>query len=228
MEDNRSYMKITEDKGQMNGRWLSFIERPLSSIFICLLLSSSFSLLSCSVEDTTEDEYANWQERNEGTTDRWAIQANNGNYQKLLTYTKNESAPGLKNSDYIYYEVLERGNGTESPIYTDTVRVAYRGRLIPTTSYSEGYVFDQTYLNDFNWKTANMVDFSISGGLVNGFATALMNMHAGDRWRVYIPYQLGYGSSTQSGIRAYSNLTFEIALKTFWHPGEQMGQFKSR
>ena len=211
----------------MNGRWLSFIERLLSSIFICLLLSSSFSLLSCSEENTEEDEYANWQEKNEGTTDRWAVLANNGTYQKLLTYTKNESAPGLKNSDYIYYEVLERGDGTESPLYTDTVRVAYRGRLIPSKSYSEGYVFDQTFLNDFDWKTANMVDMN-TFGLVNGLTTALMNMHAGDRWRVYIPYQLGYGTSTKNSIPAYSNLTFDLALKTFWHPGEQMGKFKSR
>ena len=195
---------------------LSFIIFPLS-----------FSLCACSEENTEEDEYANWQERNEGTTDRWAVLANNGTYQKLLTYTKEASTPNLTNSDYIYYEVLERGEGTESPIFTDSVRVAYRGRLIPTTNYSEGYVFDQTYLGDFDWKTANMTDV-VASGLVEGFSTAVMNMHAGDRWRVYIPYQLGYGTTTSNGMRAYSNLTFDIALKTFWHPGEQMGMFKSR
>ena len=88
-------------------------------------------------------------------------------------------------------------------------------------------MFDQTYLGDFDWKTANMTDV-VASGLVEGFSTAVMNMHAGDRWRVYIPYQLGYGTTTSNGMRAYSNLTFDIALKTFWHPGEQMGMFKSR
>ena len=192
-----------------------------------VILPLSLSVCACSEENTEEDEYANWQERNEGTTDRWAILANNGTYQKILTYTKDASTPGLTNGDYIYYEVLERGEGTESPIFTDSVRVAYRGRFIPTTNYSEGYVFDQTYLGDFDWKTANMTDF-VASGVVEGFSTAVMNMHAGDRWRVYIPYQLGYGSTTQNGVQGYSNLTFDIALKAFWHPGEQMGMFKSR
>ena len=189
------------------------------------LQSSLFT--SCSEENTEEDEYANWQERNEAKTDQWAAQANNGTYQKLLTYTKEASTSGLENSDYIYYEVLERGEGTESPIYTDTIRVAYRGRLIPSKSYSEGYVFDQTFLNDFDWNTADMTDM-VANALVTGFSTAVMNMHAGDRWRVYIPYQLGYGTTATNSIPGYSNLTFDIALKTFWHPGEQMGKFKSR
>ena len=205
----------------------AIMRKGVIGVSLIHLFTLSLILVSCSEENTEEDEYANWQEKNEGTTDRWAVLANNGTYQKLLTYTKNESAPGLKNSDYIYYEVLERGDGTESPLYTDTVRVAYRGRLIPSKSYSEGYVFDQTFLNDFDWKTAKMVDMN-TFGLVNGLTTALMNMHAGDRWRVYIPYQLGYGTSTKNSIPAYSNLTFDLALKTFWHPGEQMGKFKSR
>ena len=167
---------------------------------------------SCSEENDEEEEFANWQERNEGTTDRWATLANNGTYQKLLTYTKDASMSGLVNSDYIYYEVLNRGDGTESPIYTDTVRVAYRGRLIPSTSYKEGYVFDQTYLGDFDWQTANVTDM-VACGLVNGFTTAVMNMHAGDCWRVYIPYQLAYGDrETSKEIKPYSALIFTVEL----------------
>jgi len=228
MEDKRDYMKITEDKGQMNGGWLSLAERLWSSIFICLLLSSSFSLLSCSEDDDSEGEYDNWQERNEGRTDQWAVKANNGTFEKILTYSKDESStPGLKSSDYIYIEVLERGTGKESPIYTDIVRIAYRGHLIPSKSYSEGYVFDQSYVGDFDWKTAGMTDMT-AGGTVEGFATALMNMHEGDRWRVYIPYQLGYGTTQMTGIPAYSNLVFDIALKSFWHMDEDGGKFKSR
>ena len=200
-----------------------------------LLCAAFFTLhsslfISCSEENTEEEEFANWQERNEGTTDRWATLANNGTYQKLLTYTKDASMSGLVNSDYIYYEVLnplKSGDSTESPIYTDTVRVAYRGRLIPSTSYKEGYVFDQTYLGDFDWQTANVTDM-VACGLVNGFTTAVMNMHVGDCWRVYIPYQLGYGTTATNSIPGYSNLVFDIALKSFWHPGEQGVKFKSR
>ena len=190
------------------------MNKLLSSIFFCLLLASPVFLSSCSEENDEEDEYANWQERNDAQTDQWAAGASSGTYRKILTYAKSESASSLANSDYIYVEEVEKGSGMESPIYTDNVRVAYRGRYIPTKSYPEGYVFDQTFLGNFDWKTANMIDASPEG-LVEGFSTALMHMHEGDRWIVHIPYQLGYGTSTSAGIRAYSDLTFDIDFRFF-------------
>ena len=63
---------------------------------------------------------------------------------------------------------------------------------------------------------------------MEGFCTALMHMHKGDRWIVHIPYKLGYGTSTSSGIRAYSNLTFDIAMLEFWPQDEEIEIFKSR
>jgi len=198
-----------------------------------MLLCAAFFTLhatlftSCSEENTEEEEYANWQERNNGATDHWAVQANGGNLTKILAYTKEATASNLKNSDYIYVERIETSSNTESPIATDTCRVSYRGYLIPSKSYKEGYVFDQTFLNGFDWTTAGAVDF-IPQGLTVGFATALMNMHKGDRWRVYVPYQLGYGTSGQTSIPGYSNLVFEIALLDYWHPGDKRPMFKSR
>ena len=175
---------------------------------------------SCSEETETESEFANWQERNEAVTLQWA---SNSSYQKILTYTKNADAPGLVSSDYIYVEVLESGNGTESPLYTDTCRVAYRGHYIPTKSYADGYVFDQTYLGNFDWGTAG----TYSGqSFVDGFQTALQHMHIGDRWRIYVPYQLGYGESGNSSIIGYTNLVFDVALYDFWHPGDSRPAFK--
>jgi FKBP-type peptidyl-prolyl cis-trans isomerase FklB len=117
-------------------------------------------------------------------------------------------------------------------MFTDEVRVAYRGRYIPTKSYTDGYVFDQTYLGDFDWQTAKFVDFS-PADVVTGFGTALMNMHVGDRWRVHIPYQLAYGASGNSSsssqtIPGYTNLIFDIAVQNFWHLGEYPGIFKSK
>lgn len=209
-------------------RIVSNYKKSLTKFFYLLALLSLGEVgVGCSEENTEEDEYANWQERNDGQTDQWATRVNSGWYTKILTYSKDESTSGLKNSDYIYVEVLEEGDGQESPIFTDNVRVAYRGYLIPTTNYSEGYVFDQSFLGDFDWKTAGMVDFVVSD-VVAGFSTALMNMHKGDRWIVHIPYQLGYGATSKTGIPAYSDLTFEIALQSFWHPGEDGGKFKTR
>jgi len=192
-----------------------------------LILSFSYSLIfltSCSKETTEEEEYANWQEKNEAMIEQWA---SNSAFATYKTYTKDQATAG-KHSDYIYVQVLEEGSSDISPMYTDTVRVMYRGRLIPSKSYPEGYVFDQTYSKDFSWKTANATDF-VSSGLVDGFATAIMKMHKGDRWRVHIPYTLGYGtSSSSSGLPAYSDLIFEIALVDFWSPGEVHPSFKTR
>ena len=182
---------------------------------------------SCSEDDSTTDEFANWQERNTATTEQWAA---NSSLKKIRVYTQDEATAG-RISDYIYVQVLETGDGTESPLYTDTVRVAYRGRLIPTTNYASGYVFDETYLGDFSWHTAGMSTMSIGGGstgVVSGFATALMNMHKGDSWRVYIPYQLGYNTSSQGSVTAYSNLIFDIALLDFWHQGDPHPAFRAR
>lgn len=196
--------------------------------FCCLCCLSCFSclLFSCSEENTTEEEFANWQERNDAAVASWA---SNSAYRKILCYSKESSSTTLVNSDYIYVEVLEEGSGTECPLFTDTVRVAYRGSLIPTTSYPDGYVFDQTYTGAFNWSTAGVTDFCPStSGLRDGFSTALQNMHVGDRWRVHFSYTLGYGSTANSGIPAYSDLIFEIAVFDHWHPGEVRPAFKVR
>ena len=181
-------------------------------------------LLSCSSETEKEDEYANWQERNEAALQSWA---SNTSMKKILTYTKDQNIMG-KSSDYIYVEVLETGSGTESPIYNDTCRVAYRGRLIPSETYTDGYRFDETYIGDFDWRTCSTADFSVDYQLCDGFVTAIQNMHVGDRWRVHFSYTLGYGVSTLGSIPGYSNLIFDIALVDFWHPGESRPTFRSR
>jgi len=62
---------------------------------------------------------------------------------------------------------------------------------------------------------ATPTKFAVSG-VVKGFSTALMRMHRGDHWRIYIPYQLGYGSGARSVIPAYSTLIFDLRLEDFW------------
>ena len=194
--------------------------------YILLLSLLLLSYTSCSEDDSTTDEFANWQERNDATIDQWAASG----MRKIRVFTQDDTTTG-KSSDYIYVQVLESGDGTESPLYTDTVRVAYRGRLIPTTNYADGFVFDETYLGDFSWHTAGMSTMAIGGSssaLVSGFATALMNMHKGDRWLVHIPYQLGYNAASQGSVTAYSDLIFDIALLDHWHPGDTRPAFRAR
>jgi FKBP-type peptidyl-prolyl cis-trans isomerase FklB len=179
---------------------------------------------SCSEESAKTGEFDNWQQRNDEAVNQWAA---NTSLRKIKTFSKDPSSTGT-NADYIYVQVLETGNGADSPLFNDTARVAYRGYFIPTASYSDGYVFDQNYIGDFNWSTAGMTDFAITSSLCDGFSTALMNMHKGDRWRVYMPYQLGYGTTVSGSIPAYSNLIFDIALQDCWHPGDVHPSFKAR
>ena len=195
--------------------------------YILLLSLLLLSYTSCSEDDSATDEFSNWQERNQAVTDQWAA---NSSLRKIRVFTQDDTTTG-RNCDYIYVEVLEAGEGTDSPLYTDTVRMAYRGRLIPTMNYTNGFVFDETYIGDFSWHTAGMATMAIGGSssaLVSGFATAVMNMHKGDRWRVHIPYQLGYNASSTGSVTAYSNLTFDIALLDFWHPGDPHPAFRAR
>lgn len=205
--------------------------KQLKNLLLLTLLFLPFAgtILSCSEQlDEETDEYANWKARNE------AYIANIANkYQRLKTFTKDQTAEG-NISDYVYYEVLEhhdeleqQGKESESPYYTDTVRVSYRGHLIPTTSDPEGYVFDQTYKGEFDWQTTGAAA-SPMNGLVDGFTTALLHMHRGDRWRIYIPYQLGYNMTSKTGIPIYSTLIFDIALIDFTHPGYSMPRWSAR
>ena len=59
--------------------------------------------------------------------------------------------------------------------------------------------------------------------MIDGFATALLNMHVGNYWRIYIPYQLGYGKSgSDSTIPGYSILVFDLTLLDTSPAGEAM------
>ena len=101
------------------------------------------------------------------------------------------------------------GDGTESPIATDTVAVNYRGQFI------NGTVFDQSYQGELDPETATPKTF-VAGGVIAGWSTALMKgyggMKVGDQWELYIPYQLGYGKDGYSDIPGYSTLIFNVNL----------------
>ena len=118
------------------------------------LLLGLFFFASCSEDEETIVEFPNWQATNDQA------------FQKVMDYAKEQTATGnndqwkifldwsLENQsanmggfieDYgdeyhIAVQVLEKGTGSGCPLYTDSVLVHYRGRLLPSTSYEEGYV----------------------------------------------------------------------------------------
>ena len=178
-------------------------------------------LSSCSEEASEEEEYANWKERNEQFL---ASLVNDSlkqqNWQRIKLFSLDPTTEGAA-SDYIYVKKISYGNGTETPIYTDSVRVVYQGRIIPSKSYPKGFVFDGTVFGEYSVKTAYTTRQLVSNTIL-GYATALQNMHKGDYWRVYIPSELGYGTSGYSTIPGYSVLVFDLTLLDFSPVGEAM------
>lgn len=191
-----------------------------------LLLLVGFVAVSCSETDESSKEYADWQNRNEAYFNsvyqkaKAKIAGGDANWKIITSYTLEDKA-GTVPTNNIVVEVLANGSGTVSPLSTDSVRVHYDGRLMPTDTYPQGYSFQCTWTGDYNTSTMIPVKLQL-GTLVDGFSTAVQEMHIGDRWRVYIPYNLGYGVSASGSIPGYSTLVFDLTLHSFSRPGKPM------
>lgn len=188
---------------------------------IGLLFVTSLSIVSCSESDGAEDPYANWEERNQRYIDSIAVvaEANQGNEVGQWKIIRSYKLPplGLNETgdvnDNVYCKILAEGDGI-TPLFTDTVEVNYRGKLI------NGTVFDQSYQGDLDPEVAipsKMVLYGTTSTgkitfLIDGWQTALMRMKVGDRWELYIPYELAYGTSGNTSIPGYSTLVFDLDL----------------
>lgn len=94
---------------------------------------------------------------------------------------------------------LEKGNGDKRPQLNSLVYVNYTGRLI------DGTVFDTT-------EGAPLPACFKVRDLIVGWQAALLRMHAGDRYEIFIPAKYGYGSMKLDGIPAWSTLCFDLEL----------------
>lgn len=94
---------------------------------------------------------------------------------------------------------LEKGTDDRRPQLNSVVSVHYTGRLI------DGTVFDTTDGQDIP------ACFRVREVIV-GWQAALLRMHEGDRYEVFIPAKYGYGSMKLDDIPAWSTLCFEIEL----------------
>ena len=199
---------------------------------------------SCTEKDNTVEEFTNWQSKNETywnklyTATQQKIKSGDTSWKIILNYTfqnqKQTSGSALTYSpeNYIIAHVEQAGTGTTSPLYSDSVSMHYMGRLIPSTTYTAGLIFDKSWSsNTFNAATSRPyhsyigLSYDSKGkpiSLVDGFTTALMSMHRCDHWTVYIPYQLGYGASASGMVPAYSTLIFDLRLVDFSHPGTKL------
>ena len=121
--------------------------------------------------------------------------------QKNIQFLKDLSVKeGIQSlSCGIFYKFLEKGEGKVSPTVRSIVSVHYRGTLI------DGKEFDNSYKRNCP-EAFRLCD------VIDGWQIALQQMHAGDKWEIYIPYEMGYGSKSSGPIPAYSTLIFEVEL----------------
>lgn len=99
----------------------------------------------------------------------------------------------------LQYEVLDATLG-QKPKATDKVRVHYEGTLI------DGTVFDSSY------KRGESISFALNQ-VIAGWTEGLQLMSVGSKYKLYIPYQLGYGErGAGASIPPYAALIFTVEL----------------
>lgn len=99
----------------------------------------------------------------------------------------------------LQYQVLEAGSGETHPRATDRVKVHYHGTLI------DGTVFDSSV------ERGEPIEFGL-GQVIKGWTEGLQLMVEGQKMRLVIPPELGYGNSGAGAIGPGSVLIFDVEL----------------
>lgn len=216
-------------------------------LYILALILGATAIVACKETSDEIGEYDNWQQRNETFFRDTLAYANRQvaaakaqwgddweahcDWRVYRSYCVTEGGKATW-EDSIAVHVITHGTGSGCPLYTDSARVTYAGRLIPTASYESnegyyahfpGYVFDHTGVSTkvnetLDTRFEQPTTFRV-GSLVEGFTTALLHMHIDDYWRVFIPANLGYGTSGTDKIRGHSTLIFDMRLKGYSRAG---------
>lgn len=112
---------------------------------------------------------------------------------------KNKTRPGVKTTaSGLQYEVITEGTGAK-PAATDSVTVHYRGTLI------DGTTFDASY------DRGQPITFPLNR-VIKGWTEGLQLMTVGSKYKLFIPYELAYGTHDQGPIPGGSTLLFEVEL----------------
>ena len=170
-------------------------------LFLLLLVALAISFNACKGKDDNA-----WKDAN---TDAYNAITKNTEYRALQTATGPTG---------VYYKVINSGTGTVYPLQTSKVKVLYKGTYYNKTVFDAG-----TSGNDI--PAIFGVNGSIYSGttplvsISRGLSFVLQNMVVGDKWEIWIPYYLGYGSGDYYTIsnyqlyaKAYSTLIFEVEL----------------
>ena len=99
----------------------------------------------------------------------------------------------------LQYKVMTKGTGEIHPSATDRVKVHYHGTLI------DGTVFDSSVAR------GKPIEFGLNQ-VIKGWTEGLQLMVEGEKTRLFIPSELGYGNRSAGSIPAGSTLIFDVEL----------------
>lgn len=159
----------------------------------------SFSLLTALVSCNNDDEENDRRDNNLAFLNRIKEQPG---IREL-----GDSVMGYPN---IFYKIIEESNSLERPVIGNIVTIDYQGWLYSDTVSMDTYV-NGTLLEKNTFDSGANRSFKV-GSNIEGFDLILQHMPLGSKWRVFIPYNLGYGSSGNASIPSYSTLIFDIKL----------------
>ena len=115
---------------------------------------------------------------------------------------ENKQRTGVQTMDNgLQIEVLKAGKGAK-PTLNSTVSVYY------TLSLVNGQEVES------NAQDPEPISFPLSN-VIQGWQQGLQLMNKGGKYKLYVPYELGYGHQGSQGIQPYSALIFEIELVDF-------------
>jgi FKBP-type peptidyl-prolyl cis-trans isomerase FklB len=203
--------------------------KNLLTIIVAALLFAA-----CSDTEGGYNAFYNWKERNEVwfsqvlDSARLDIAVKGDASPWRIHHTLLKTATAVSDTNCVVMKKLgsTKSISGESPTYTDTVCIAYRGWLMERLDYVGGddqltnikTVFSQTFFGDFDPETAGTIETTVSG-LTEGFSTALQYMKSGEMWMIYMPSGMGYGAQENTYIPAYSTLQFFVWMHSWRRTG---------
>ena len=118
-----------------------------------------------------------------------------------LTLVSNFSEGFKETESGLRYQIIQKGDG-KKPESGQTVSVHYKGQL------ADGTVFDSSY------KRNQPLEFPVGvGQVISGWDEGIQLLQVGDKARLVIPSDLGYGSKGAGGvIPPDATLIFDVEL----------------
>ncbi|MFM2395321.1 MAG: hypothetical protein RLZZ546_3304 [Bacteroidota bacterium] len=103
----------------------------------------------------------------------------------------------------LQYELISKSSNqvVQNPKLSDNVKTHYHGTLI------NGNIFDSSV-------NRGVPSTFLLNKVIKGWQEGIQLMNIGDKYKFYIPYQLGYGEkgSSSGSIPPYSTIIFEVEL----------------